>query len=74
MHLGLVGIELVVFLVERLGEGIDLAIWVELVPGVATLVAVTGFQDHHEGIETEDDLVEVAVGDLVVLVLVWVGG
>lgn len=67
------GIEPVVLLVQRLSEGIYRAVWVKLMPGIATLVAITGLQDHHKGVEAADDLVKISVGDLVVFVFVRVG-
>ena len=43
-------------------------------PGLAAGVAVAGFEHHHEGVETGDDLADGAVGDFEVFVVGGVGG
>lgn len=72
--LGLTLVEAIICLVQRVGQTLHLAARVQLLPGVATGIAVAGLEDHHEGVQTRDDLVYGAVGDLEVRVVLGVGG
>lgn len=67
-------VEAVIRLVQRVGQALHLAAGVQLLPGVAAGVAVARLQDHHEGVQTRDNLVNAAVGDLEVCVVIGVGG
>ena len=71
--LGLAPVELVESRIQRFSKSFYLATWVQLAPGVAAGIALTGLQDHHEGVETGQDLRKLAVCDFVVLMFGWLG-
>lgn len=67
-HFGLLLVERIKLRIQRIGECLDLAVGMKLAPWVAAGIPFAGFQDHHEGVETIEDLGEWSICDLVVAV------